>query len=77
MSTEQQPAIISLHMVLKILGISRPTVANWIKMGLLPEPIKAGDQRQSRVYFKAVDFTEALAKLGKKNQWNHVEEVNQ
>jgi predicted DNA-binding transcriptional regulator AlpA len=68
MSTEQQPAIISLHTALTILGISRPTVANWIKLGLLPEPLKAGVQRQSRVYFKAVDFFEAVAKLGKKQE---------
>ena len=54
-----QKALLTAQEVAEYFGVTRQTVYNWIKSGLLPEPIKLG--RLSR--WRLVDIEQRLEKL--------------
>lgn len=38
--------------VLKLIGITQPTLSRYIKKGIFPRPVKLGNTKQAPVFYK-------------------------
>ena len=56
--TETIPKLISRERVLKIYSISAPTLRDWTKKGIVPQPIR----KRRRLYFREKDVMDSLKK---------------
>ena len=55
--------LIKIEDVQARFGISHATVYRWIKLGILPRPLKMGRSYNSALRFKESDLLAALAKI--------------
>ncbi len=71
MSTRSQgdkPALVTSQFLCQILSISRRTLHNWIKKGILPPPMRLGPKNH-KLFWPSMDIVDFLKKAtpGKKN----------
>jgi prophage regulatory protein len=55
-------AVLRRHQVLQRLGISNSTLYDWVKRGILPEPISFGPRTQVRLWLER-DIDQVLIRL--------------
>jgi len=62
MSSDQE--LISSAYLQRLLGVSRTTIHNWVKKGILPLPIKLGKLN----YFHTADVNDLISQKRKDNE---------
>lgn len=70
MSTQSKgdkPALVTSQFLCQILSISRRTLHNWIKKGILPPPMRLGPKNH-KLFWPSMDIVEFLKKAAPGNK---------